>query len=74
MKCLAARVEDRYQGAGEIIRGLSLFKGRDTKSSEIEDIFQRIKAREPRKAALCWNCRRPLPLKSRSCAHCGESV
>jgi serine/threonine protein kinase len=74
MKCLAARVEDRYQGAGEIIRGLSLFKGRDTKSSEIEDIFQRIKAREARKALLCWNCRRPLPLKSRSCPHCGESV
>jgi serine/threonine protein kinase len=74
MKCLAARVEDRYQGAGEITRGLSLFKGRDTKSSEIEDIFQRIKAREARKALLCWNCRRPLPLKSRSCPHCGESV
>lgn len=74
MKCLAARVEDRYQGAGEIIRGLSLFKGRDTKISEIEDIFSRIKAREARKAALCWNCRRPLPLKSRSCPHCGESI
>ena len=74
MKCLASRVEDRYQGAGEIIRGLSLFKGRDTKSSEIEDIFSRIKAREARKAALCWNCRRPLPLKSRNCPHCGESV
>ncbi len=74
MKCLAAKVEDRFQSAGEIIRGLSLFKGREAKTSEIDDIFSRIKARDGRKADLCWNCRRPLPYKSRNCPHCGESV
>jgi hypothetical protein len=69
MKCLAAKIEERYQNAGDIIRGLSVYMGHDTKSTEIEDIFTRIKARENRKAGLCWNCRRPLPLKSKTCPH-----
>jgi hypothetical protein len=74
MKCLAAKIEERYQNAGDIIRGLSVYRGHDTKGTEIEDIFTRIKARENRKADLCWNCRRPLPLKSKTCPHCGESA
>ncbi len=74
MRCLAAKVEDRYQSASEIVRILSLYKGRETKTTEIEDIMVRIKAREARKAELCWNCHRPLPYKTRSCPHCGEGV
>jgi serine/threonine protein kinase len=74
MKALAPKVEDRYQSAAEIIRDLSLYKGRNPKTSEIEDIMLRIKARERKSSGVCWNCRRPLPLKSRTCPHCGESV
>jgi serine/threonine protein kinase len=74
MKCLAVKIEDRYQRASEIIRDLSLFRSKDVRSSEIEDIFQRIRARERSKAETCWNCRRPLPFKTKSCPHCGESV
>jgi serine/threonine protein kinase len=74
MKALAPKVEDRYQTAAEIIRDLSLYKGKTPKTSEIEDIMLRIKAREQKTAAVCWNCRRPLPLKSRTCPHCGENV
>lgn len=74
MKCLATEVKDRYQKASEIIRDISRFKGKDQKKSEIEDIWRRIKARERHVSPLCWNCRRPLPYKTKNCPHCGESV
>lgn len=74
MKCLATKVEYRYQKASEIIRDISRFKGKDQKKSEIEDIWRRIKARERHVSPLCWNCRRPLPYKTKNCPHCGESV
>jgi len=74
MRALAPKVEDRYQSASEIIRDLSLYKGKTPKTSEIDDIMLRIRAREQKTTALCWNCRRPLPPKSRACPHCGETV
>jgi serine/threonine protein kinase len=74
MKALAAKVEERYQSAAEVVRDLSLFKGKTPKTSEIDDIMLRIKAREQKSSGQCWNCRRPLPPKSRSCPHCGEGV
>ncbi len=72
MKCLASKVEERYQRTSEVIRALSSLKGKETKREEIDDILSRIKAREQTKTELCWNCRRPLPLKTKSCPHCGE--
>src|SRR5512136_1226434 len=74
MTCLAALPEDRYQSAGELARALAEYKGRVPRTSEIEDIMARIRAREQKTASLCWNCRRPLPLKTSHCPHCGESV
>jgi serine/threonine protein kinase len=72
MKCLASKVEDRYQRTSEVIRALFSLKGKETAREEIEDILSRIKAREQTKTEVCWNCRRPLPLKTKSCPHCGE--
>jgi len=74
MRCLAPRVEDRFQSAAEITRCLARYRGGEAKGTEIEDILSRIRAREKRQADLCWNCRRPLPYKSPQCPHCGESV
>lgn len=74
MNCLSSKLEDRYRRASEIIRELSVFKGRDSKKSEIEDIMKRIKARERSGGDLCWNCRRPLPYKAKNCPHCGVKV
>lgn len=74
MRALASKVEDRYPSASEVIRDLSLYKGKTPKTSEIEDIMLRIRAREQKTAALCWNCRRPLPIKSRICPYCGETT
>jgi serine/threonine protein kinase len=73
MKALAAKIEERYQSAAEIIRDLAQYKGKTLKTSELDDIMLRIKAREQKSSGQCWNCRRPLPPKSRLCPHCGES-
>ncbi|MEA2005225.1 MAG: serine/threonine-protein kinase [Acidobacteriota bacterium] len=75
MKCLSSKIEDRYRRASEIIREVSLFKGKDSAKHEIDDILRRIKAREQvEKSKLCWNCRRPLPYKTKKCPHCGEAT
>lgn len=74
MKCLASKVEERYQKPSEILRALSVLKERDRKVTEIEDILSRIRARDSLRGELCWNCRRPLPYKARNCPRCGESA
>ncbi|MGB8951083.1 MAG: serine/threonine-protein kinase [Candidatus Aminicenantales bacterium] len=74
MKCLASQVEDRYSRAAEIVKKLSDLPGKNVRTSDIEDILGRIKARERSVSELCWNCRRPLPFRAKSCPHCGESI
>jgi len=73
MRCLAARVEDRFQRPFEIIRSLAEIKGEKPDKNEIDDILGRIRAREPSVATLCWNCRRHLPIRAKTCPYCGES-
>jgi len=73
MECLAAKVEDRFQSAAEIVKRLAEFRNKDAAKSEIEDIIGRIRARERIKTELCWNCRRSLPHKTKICPYCGES-
>lgn len=74
MKCLAKDIKDRFRSAHEIIRVLTYYKAKEHKKSDIDDIMGRIRAREERSSRFCWNCRRPLPYKARTCPHCGENV
>jgi serine/threonine protein kinase len=74
MRCLAAKVEDRYQRPFEILRALSEIRGEKRQKSELEDILGRIRAREQASTESCWNCRRSLPLRAKSCPYCGESL
>jgi eukaryotic-like serine/threonine-protein kinase len=74
MKALSAKIDDRYQSASEIIRALCLYKGREPLTSDVDDMLSRIRARERKGPCLCWNCRRPLPHKTRECPYCGETV
>jgi eukaryotic-like serine/threonine-protein kinase len=69
MKCLAAKVEDRYQRPFEILRALSEIRGEKHHKSELEDILGRIRAREQASTESCWNCRRSLPLRAKSCPY-----
>jgi serine/threonine protein kinase len=74
MKCLAVKLEDRYEKANGIIRDLAFYKGKDSAKSELDEIRARISARQRAKADLCWNCRRPMPHKEKTCPYCGESI
>ena len=74
MKCLAAKVEDRYQRPFEILRALSEIRGEKHHKSELEDILGRIRAREQASTESCWNCRRSLPFRAKGCPYCGESI
>jgi hypothetical protein len=74
MKCLALRTEDRYQRACEISHALADLKSKDKKTAEMDDIRERIRARERSTQELCWNCRRQLPFRAATCPHCGESA
>ena len=74
MKCLASNVEDRFQRPFEIIRVLNEMRGEKTQQNEIDDILGRIRAREPAATPkICWNCRRHLPVRAKTCPYCGES-
>lgn len=74
MRCLASKVEERYQKPSELIRAVSTLKGRKEQKSDVEEMLSRIRARDQVRSELCWNCRRPLPIKTRHCPHCGETV
>jgi serine/threonine protein kinase len=74
MKCLVLRPEQRYQRPAEIVHALSALKSKDKKTSEMEDILGRIKAREQSGRERCWNCRCDLPFRAKVCPRCGESV
>jgi len=74
MKCLASKIEDRFERASEIVKRLSDIPKKDALQSEIEDILGRIRARERQASELCWNCRRHLPYRAKTCPHCGEVV
>jgi serine/threonine protein kinase len=74
MKCLVSKVEERFQRAGEVIHSLAALKKREEKTTDVEDMLIRIRARDQARPALCWNCRRPLPLKTKHCPHCGEAT
>jgi serine/threonine protein kinase len=74
MKCLASKVEERYQKPSELIRAVSALKGKKEQKSDIEEMLSRIRARDQVRSELCWNCRRPLPFKARHCPYCGEKV
>lgn len=73
MKCLASDLEHRYQKASDILSDLMKSRGKESKTSEIDDIMARIKAREEKISQYCWNCRKPLPYKAQSCPYCGEA-
>jgi serine/threonine protein kinase len=73
MKAMAPKIEQRYQSAADLRRELLLKGGVREQSLEIENIRERLRARESTSSALCWNCRKPLPKKAATCRHCGET-
>jgi serine/threonine protein kinase len=73
MKTLAADLKTRYAQAVDVLNDLEHMadKNRDY-ASEMKDIQKRIQARENRTDHVCWNCRKAMARRVRTCPYCGE--
>ncbi len=72
LKALAPEISDRYQQASQLLDDLSTASEIDHRASRMEDIRQRLKARERITAGFCWHCRKPLHPRATNCPFCGE--
>jgi serine/threonine protein kinase len=73
MKAIASGLGERYQKASELLEDLATASDIDHKATQLEDIRQRLRARETPKKGFCWNCRKPLHARASACPFCGES-
>ena len=74
MRCLAKEPAQRPPSIAELLYEIHQSKrGESVDVRELDDIRGRIKAREPEERRLCWNCRKPLPLRTAPCPYCHES-
>jgi serine/threonine protein kinase len=73
MKTLAADLKTRYAQALDVLNDLEHLanKNRDY-ASEMKDIQKRIQARENRSDHVCWNCRKAMARRVKTCPYCGE--
>lgn len=73
MKSLAADLKTRYAQAVDVLNDLEHManKNRDY-TSEMKDIQKRIQARENRSDHVCWNCRKAMGRRVKTCPYCGE--
>lgn len=73
LRALAPDVSERYQQAHELLEDLRTATSIDHRASHIEDIRQRLRARERASAGFCWNCRKPLHARAVHCPFCSEA-
>ena len=72
MKTLSPELPDRYKTSGEVMDDLgSLNKKRRDTSYQMREIKDRIDARSKRTDFVCWNCRKTMPRKTKTCLYCG---
>jgi len=74
LKAIARDVHERYQRSSELLEDLMTAAEIDHKATQIEDIRQRLKARDVPRPGFCWNCGKPLHARSSNCPFCGEAV
>jgi len=88
LKAMAPDIPMRYQRAGDLLDDvLAAREGgarrvpRSTPASEsiaasgqdVQDIHNRLKARETPQGRFCWHCRKPLHARTDRCPFCGET-
>lgn len=72
MKALAPALTDRYKNISSLLEDInSIGKKKKDNTSEIENIKERIAARNERSDHVCWNCRKTMPQRSGKCIYCG---
>lgn len=72
VKAMARDLSARYRTAAELLSDLKRLRSVPQRQRELDDIRDRIKAREAPKESFCFNCRRPLPKRAISCPSCGQ--
>ena len=74
MKTLAPDLKERYPQARDVLNDLEHLADRSHDySSEMKDIQKRIQARENRSDQICWNCRKAMGRRAKTCPYCGEA-
>ncbi|MCU0237279.1 MAG: serine/threonine protein kinase [Acidobacteria bacterium] len=74
MKTLAPDLNVRYAQAHDVLNDLEHLGDRNRDySSELKDIQKRIQARESRSDTVCWNCRKAMGRRAKTCPYCGEA-
>ncbi len=88
VKAMAPEIHARYQRAGDLLDDVLAARGaaatrmpRSTPggepasaaSDDVQDIHNRLKAREAPQPRFCWHCRKPLHARSDRCPFCGEA-
>ena len=86
MKAMAPEITDRYQRAGDVLDAVLAARAATTPRrpwrpatlpavgtvDEMQDIQQRLKAREAPLARFCWNCGKALAARTEACPFCRE--
>jgi serine/threonine-protein kinase len=86
MKAMAPELGDRYQRASELLDAVLAARAASTPrrpwrpaalpppgtSDEMQDIQQRLRARETPQGRFCWNCGKALPARAEACPFCRE--
>jgi serine/threonine-protein kinase len=88
IKAMSPEIPTRYQRAGDLLHDVLAAREtgvrRTPRSSpagdplavsghEVQEIHNRLKAREAPQPRFCWHCRKPLHARSDRCPFCGEA-
>jgi serine/threonine-protein kinase len=88
VKAMAPEIRGRYQRAGDLLedilaaregvpkRGQRTASAGETGASaspDVQDMHNRLKARDTPQPRFCWHCRKPLHARSDRCPFCGEA-
>jgi serine/threonine protein kinase len=85
MKAMAPEVGARYHRARDLVDDLLAARGVSSAKAvprppmalppdeAVQDIHQRLRARETPQPRFCWHCRKPLQARSARCPFCGEA-
>jgi eukaryotic-like serine/threonine-protein kinase len=89
VKALAPEIHARYQRAGDLMDDVLGARGTGPRrmprvtpagepvvtsaGDEVQEIHNRLKAREVPQPRFCWHCRKPLHARSDRCPFCGEA-
>jgi serine/threonine-protein kinase len=89
LKAMAPEVHARYQRATDVLEDILAARGNtptparrgtrptpvapDAAAEDVQEIHNRLKAREAPAARFCWHCRKPLHARSDRCPFCGEA-